>query len=102
MLVTLWPSLPTVWQLDPTPEPDDVVAGWGAFGLFGLGILAIALLGWSLVRQLRKVDAAEEAGLYDPTTRKPKQGAPQAPGDQAPPGRGMNARHAPQQGDPEV
>lgn len=76
LVVTLLASSSTLWQLDPTPEPDDVVAGWGAFGLFGLGILVIALLGWSLVRQLRKVDAAEEAGLYDPTERKPKQTLP--------------------------
>lgn len=91
----------TAWQLDPTPDPDDVVAGWGAFGLFGLGILAVALLGWSLVRQLRKVDAAQDAGLYDPTDRRPKQGAPQAPADSAP-GRGLRARHAPQQDDPDA
>ncbi len=96
--LTTWP---TAWQLDPTPEPDDVVAGWGAFGLFGLGLVVIALLGWSLVRELRKVDAAEEQGLYDPTDRKPHQGVPQA-GPDAPPGRGLKARHAPQQDDPQV
>lgn len=91
--------LVTLWQLDPTPEPDDVVAGWGAFGIFGLGILTIALLGWSLVHRLRNVDAAEEKGLYDPTDRKPHEGVPQ---DAPPPprARGLRAQHAPQQHDP--
>ncbi len=91
--------LVTLWQLDPTPEPDDVVAGWGAFGIFGLGILAIALLGLSLVHRLRNVDAAEEQGLYDPTDRKPHEGVPQT-GPDTPRGRGLKARHAPQQDDP--
>ena len=71
-------ALLVLQQLDPSPEPDDVVAGWGAFGLFGLGILTVALLGWSLVRQLRKVDRAEEMGLYDPSDRAPRESAPPA------------------------
>ena len=76
--------LMTLWQLDPTPEPDDVVAGWGAFGIFGLGILAIGLLGWSLVHRLRNVDAAEEKGLYDPTDRKPRGPEPSSPDPRRP------------------
>ncbi len=91
--------LVTLWQLDPTPEPDEVVAGWGAFAIFGLGILAVVLLGLSLVHRLRNVDAAEEQGLYDPTDRKPHEGVPQA-GPDAPRGRGLKARHAPQPEDP--
>lgn len=57
--------------VDEVPEADDVKAGWVAFAIFIGLILAVAFLGWSLVRQLRKVDAAEEAGLYDPTDKKP-------------------------------
>lgn len=49
---------------DPTPSDNNVVAGWGAFGVFALLILAVALLGWSLVRQFRKVNAAREAGVF--------------------------------------
>jgi hypothetical protein len=50
---------------DPTPKPEDVKAGWGAFAIFIGLIVAVALLGWSLVRQLRKAARAQEAGLYD-------------------------------------
>ncbi|MBA2954142.1 hypothetical protein GON03_07400 [Nocardioides sp. MAH-18] len=64
---------------DRTPEPEDVKAGWLAFGIFIGLILAVAFLGWSLVKQLRKVDAAEEAGLYDPSDRKPAVSLPVEP-----------------------
>ena len=68
-LLTAVPLL-LVRLADEVPEAEDVKAGWLAFGIF-LGLaLAVAFLGWSLVRQLRKVDAAEEAGLYDPSDRK--------------------------------
>jgi hypothetical protein len=56
---------------DEVPEAEDVKAGWLAFAIFIGLILAVAFLGWSLVKQLRKVDAAEEAGLYDPSDKKP-------------------------------
>jgi len=49
---------------DPTPSDNDVVAGWGAFGVFALLILAVVFLGFSLVRQFRKVNAAREAGVF--------------------------------------
>lgn len=58
--------LPTLLQgnLDPAPEPEDVKAGWTAFGLFLGGVATVALLGWSLVRQLRKVEDARQRGVY--------------------------------------
>ena len=56
--------------VDEVPEANDVKAGWVAFAIFIGLILAVAFLGWSLIRQLRKVDAAEEAGLYDPSSKK--------------------------------
>jgi hypothetical protein len=50
---------------DTPPEDEDVVAGgWGAIVLVGL-IIAVVLLGFSLSKQLRKAQAAEDAGLYD-------------------------------------
>lgn len=50
---------------DTPPEDDDVVAGgWGAIVLVGL-IVAVVFLGFSLTKQLRKAQAAEDAGVYD-------------------------------------
>lgn len=46
------------------PEPEDVKAGWTAFVVFVLLIVAVGLLGWSLTRHLRKAEANEEAGLF--------------------------------------
>jgi len=68
-LLTAVPLL-LVRLADEVPEADDVKAGWLAFGIF-LGLaLAVAFLGWSLSKQLRKAQAAEDAGLYDPSDRK--------------------------------
>ena len=65
--------------VDDVPEANDVKAGWVAFAIFIGLILAVAFLGWSLVKQLRKVDAAEEAGLYDPSDKKPAVSLPVEP-----------------------
>ena len=52
------------------PESEDVTAGWiGAVVLIGL-VLAVVFLGFSLVKQLRKAQAAEDAGLYDHDDKK--------------------------------
>ncbi len=61
---------------DPVPKEEDVVAGWTAFALFGIGILAVVVLGFSLVKRLKNVDAAAAAGKYDPSTPKPQRGRP--------------------------
>jgi len=50
--------------VDQTPKDEDVKAGWTAFLLFLLLIGAVVFLGFSLVKQLRKAQAAEDAGLY--------------------------------------
>lgn len=64
--------LPLILTLaDKTPEPNDVVAGWTAFAIFVLLVAAVALLGWSLVRQLRKAQAAKDAGVL-PSNRDPR------------------------------
>ena len=54
---------------DETPEPEDVKAGWLAFGIFGLLFLAVVLLGVSLTRHLRTADRAEAEGRFDPSNR---------------------------------
>ena len=57
--------------VDESPEPEDVKAGWTAFALFGLLILAVAFLGFSLVKRLRNAERSEAEGRYDPPTKKP-------------------------------
>ena len=57
--------------VDGVPEDEDVVAGWTAFGLFGLLIVAVAILGFSLTKRLKNADRAAEDGLYDPSDPKP-------------------------------
>jgi hypothetical protein len=52
---------------DKTPTDNDVVAGPWGFLIFALLLLAVAFLGWSFRKQLKKADAAAEAGLYDPS-----------------------------------
>ena len=57
---------------DPTPEPTEVKAGPLGFALWIFMILAVVVLGFSLVKQLRKAQAAKDAGVYgdepvDPT-----------------------------------
>jgi hypothetical protein len=49
---------------DQTPKDEDVKAGWTALVLFLLLIGAVVVLGFSLVKQLRKAQAAKDAGVY--------------------------------------
>lgn len=68
-LLTLAPDLLTmvVSFADEVPEEDDVKAGWLAFAIFIGLIVAVAFLGFSLVKQLRKAQRAKEAGVYGPS-----------------------------------
>ena len=67
---------------DPTPADEDVTAGWTALLVFvGLG-LAVVLLARSFVKQLRKAQAARDAGVYgDP----PVSPTPSTPPESEPP-----------------
>lgn len=67
-LLSIAPDLLTlvVSFADEVPEDEDVKAGWLAFGIFIGLILAVAFLGFSLVKQLRKAQRAKEAGVYGP------------------------------------
>ena len=53
-----------VWAVDKTPKDEDVKAGWTAFVIFLLLIGAVVFLGFSLVKQLRKAQAAKDAGVF--------------------------------------
>jgi hypothetical protein len=64
-----------LWVAEQAPEDEDVVAGWTAFAVFALLIVAVVFLGFSLTKQLRKADQAEAAGLYDPSDKKKKRPA---------------------------
>lgn len=46
------------------PAPEDVKAGPVALLIFLLLALAVAFLGWSLTKQLRKAQNAKDAGAY--------------------------------------
>ena len=49
---------------DEAPDDEDVKAGWTALLVFLLLIGAIVVLGFSLVKQLRRAQAAKDAGVY--------------------------------------
>ena len=76
---------------DEVPEADDVKAGWLALVIFVLLILAVVFLGFSLVKRLRRAEAAEKAGLYAPSRRtrgseaEPAQESGQEPGPETSP-----------------
>jgi hypothetical protein len=46
-------------------KDEDVTAGWTAFAIFLLLIVAMAVLGFSLTKQLKKAQAAKDAGVFD-------------------------------------
>ena len=50
---------------DPRPDDNNVVAGWVGFAIFIALILAVVFILRSFTRQLKKVDAARDAGVYD-------------------------------------
>lgn len=64
---------------DTTPEDSEVVAGPLGFAIWIFLILAVVVLGFSLVKQLRKAEAAKDAGVYgdEPVVRH------EAPADEA-------------------
>ncbi len=50
---------------DPVPSENDVKAGWVALVVVLLLVAAVVFLLRSFVKQLKKVDAADQAGVYD-------------------------------------
>ena len=57
-------DLLTILLDDPAPKDNDVVAGPLGFAVWIFMILAVVVIGFSLVKQLRKAEAAKDAGLY--------------------------------------
>ena len=49
---------------DQTPKDEDVKAGWTALVVFVLLIAAVVVLAFSFTKQLRKAQAAKDAGVY--------------------------------------
>jgi TRAP-type C4-dicarboxylate transport system permease small subunit len=59
---------------DPRPDDNNVVAGWvGALVLVAL-VVAVVFILRSFTKQLKKVRAAQEAGVFD--DEKPEPGEP--------------------------
>ncbi|MET3961083.1 hypothetical protein ABIE44_001017 [Marmoricola sp. OAE513] len=61
LLITLVGFVPLA---DPAPAADDVKAGWGAFAIFIALAIAVAFLGWSLTKHLKKAKLNADAGAF--------------------------------------
>lgn len=57
---------------DKVPTANQTVAGWGGFAMFAGLAVAVALLCWSFVRQLKKTQQNADRGVFDPSDRKPR------------------------------
>ena len=73
---------------DQTPEPTEVKAGPLGFAVWIFMILAVVVIAFSLVKQLRKAQAAKDAGVYgdEPVQRSEEPDAPGAPDGSGTPG----------------
>jgi flagellar biosynthesis/type III secretory pathway M-ring protein FliF/YscJ len=67
---------------DPTPEDTEVKAGPLGFAVWIFMIIAVVIIAFSLVKQLRKAQAAKDAGVYgdEPVQRSEEPDAADAPG----------------------
>ncbi len=71
MLLTPAVLAATAWATDKPPEPEDVKAGSTAVIVLLLLIAAVVVLAFSLVKQLRKAEAARKAGVFGPVEEEP-------------------------------
>jgi hypothetical protein len=60
---------------DPVPSENNVKAGWVALAVVLLLAVAVFFLLRSFTKQLKKVDAAEQAGVYDDGEAGPEDGS---------------------------
>jgi len=59
---------------DPTPEDTEVKAGPLGFAVWIFMIIAVVIIAFSLVKQLRKAQAAKDAGVYgDEPVQRPEE-----------------------------
>lgn len=67
------PLLILLKAVDPVPADKDVTAGYVALAVFVGLVLAVAVLGFSLTRHLRKVKENAAKGVFGPpaTDQKP-------------------------------
>ena len=49
---------------EKAPDDEDVVAGWTGFAVLVFLIVAVALIGFFLTRQLRRADDAKRRGVF--------------------------------------
>ena len=61
---------------DPRPDDNNVVAGWVGFAVVLALIVAVVFILRSFTKQMKKVNAADEAGVYD---EKPEDADSQVP-----------------------
>ena len=66
---------------DPRPDDNNVVAGWVGFAIMIALILGVVFILRSFTRQLKKVEAAREAGVYDEDDREPDSPPRETPDD---------------------
>ncbi len=63
--------VPLILATDPVPSDNNVKAGWVALAVVLVLIVAVVFLLRSFTKQLKKVEQANEAGVYD----EPRDGA---------------------------
>lgn len=63
---------PLLLLADKAPEAKDVKAGWLAFGIFLALIAAVVVLAFSFTKQLRKAQAAKDAGVFGDEPKGPE------------------------------
>jgi hypothetical protein len=62
----MYPLMVLLRVADPVPKAKDVTAGWTAFAVFIGLCLAVALLGFSLVKHLRRAKENADKGVFGP------------------------------------
>lgn len=61
---------------DPVPSDNNVKAGWVAFAVVLVLIVAVVFLLRSFTKQLKKVEKANDAGVYDERPSSSEPGLP--------------------------